>query len=193
MVRKFAAARYATVAFEAILPVVTFRIVLVTVSVTRFVRAPVPVFVFVMAPVPVFVVSLFIMVTVFAVTGTIIGIIPVAVSVTAITIVIAVFGGRFCILQNLIRFAEGRVGPGIGFGKSPFGLLLLQQQKRFSLGQFMPGNFQPVRLLALVIRILIIGDFRRLYQEPRVFRRRIIGKMVYAVFIRPGINVRLGR
>ena len=99
--------------------------VMTVVRICAFVVAPVPMFVFVMVTVPVFVMMLFVRVNVFAVTGTIIRIIPVAVSVIAITIGVGICGGRFCILQDLIRFSQGRVSPGIGFGNSPFGLYLL--------------------------------------------------------------------
>jgi hypothetical protein len=126
-----------------------------------------------------------------AVIVTTIRIIPVGVTVGAT--VIGVFGCRFSFLQNAVRFQECRIGPGIGFRNPAFGRLLLPLQKRLPLGQLVPGSFKPVRLPALVIRFFIIGDFRGLHEKFGMFRRCIIGKMVYTVFIRPGVNVGMRR
>ena len=185
-------AMFAMAAFKNVLHTGLVAIfVMAVVRICVFVVAPVAVFVFVVAPVPVFVMPLFVMVAVFAVTVAIIRIIPVAVSVTAIAIAVGICGRSFSILQNPIRFLKGRFSPGIGFGNSPFGLLLLLLQKAFSLGQFLSGNFQSLRLLALDIRFFIIRDFRCPHEEPCVFGRCIIGKMVYTIFICPVINVRI--
>ena len=122
-----------------------------------------------------------------AVIVTIIRIIPVGVTVGAT--VIGAFGCRFSFLQNPVRLPECRIGFGIGFRNPAFGRPLLSQQKRLPLGQLVPGSFKPVRLPALVIRFFIIGDFRSLHEKPGIFRRGIIGEMIYTVFIRPGVNV----
>lgn len=185
-------AMFAMAAFKKVLHTRLIAIfVMAVMRVCVFVVGPVAVFVFVVPPVPVFVMMLFVMVTVFAVTVAIIGIIPVTVSVAAIAIAFVVCGGRFSIMQNPIRFLKGRFSSGIGFGNSPFSLLLLLLQKGFSLSQFLSGNFEPIRLLALDIRFFIIGDFRCPHEEPCMFGRRIIGKMAYTLFICPVIDVRI--